>query len=97
LQSLMHDVLSPFVPQHRGRVQKKDGLYVQMEDLLTRFKSPSVMDCKIGTRTYLEEELANARNNNAPRKDMYEKMVGVDPEEPTNEGECHDQADLVKK
>lgn len=33
--------------------------------------------------TYLEEELLLARERPQPRKDMYEKMVAVDPEAPT--------------
>lgn len=33
--------------------------------------------------TYLEEELRIARERPQPRKDMYEKMVAVDPEAPT--------------
>lgn len=36
-------------------------------------------------RTYLEEELKKARKNPQPRKDMYEKMVAVDPKAPTPE------------
>ena len=43
------------------------------------------MDCKIGIRTYLEEELAKAREKPKLRKDMYEKMVAVDPNAPTEE------------
>lgn len=31
--------------------------YVEMEDLLQGFSDPCVMDCKMGLRTYLEEEL----------------------------------------
>lgn len=36
-------------------------------------------------RTYLEEELCIARERPQPRKDMYEKMVAVDPEAPTSQ------------
>lgn len=36
-------------------------------------------------RTYLEEELTKARERPRLRKDMYEKMVAVDPEAPTEE------------
>ena len=33
------------------------------------------MDCKIGVRTYLEEELAKAKEKPKLRKDMYEKVI----------------------
>lgn len=36
-------------------------------------------------RTYLEEELRKARESPQPRKDMYEKMIAVDPDAPTEE------------
>ena len=35
--------------------------YLQLQDLLGEFEKPSVMDCKIGVRTYLESELAKAK------------------------------------
>ena len=83
LKALMEDRLRSFVPEYRGRVEKEEDLYVQMQDLLIDFESPSIMDCKMGTRTYLEEELASARKKATPRNDMYAKMIDVDPEEPT--------------
>ena len=63
------------------------------------------MDCKIGVRTYLEEELEKAKEkpklryeiffrlpekypnilNLFCRKDMYDKMIAVDPDAPSKE------------
>lgn len=40
---------------------------------------------KIHFRTYLEEELKKARERPRLRKDMYEKMMAVDPGAPTEE------------
>ncbi|XP_041657555.1 inositol-trisphosphate 3-kinase C [Cheilinus undulatus] len=80
---LMKDSLRPFVPAYHGVVQRDEQDYNMMDNLLTHFNTPSIMDCKMGTRTYLEEELVIARERPQPRKDMYEKMVAVDPEAPT--------------
>ncbi|XP_014052364.1 inositol-trisphosphate 3-kinase C isoform X1 [Salmo salar] len=85
LQRLMEDSLRPFVPGYHGVVQRAEQDYNMMDDLLTHFNSPAIMDCKMGTRTYLEEELVKARERPQPRQDMYEKMVDVDPEAPTAE------------
>lgn len=35
--------------------------FLVLEDLLGEFHNPSVMDCKLGVRTYLEDELAKAK------------------------------------
>jgi hypothetical protein len=43
-------------------------VYLQLQDLLGDFTSPCVMDCKIGVRTYLEEELAKAKEKPKLRK-----------------------------
>ncbi|KAL2763197.1 inositol-trisphosphate 3-kinase C [Daubentonia madagascariensis] len=85
LEQLMRDPLRPFVPAYYGVVQRDGQTFNQMEDLLADFEGPSIMDCKMGSRTYLEEELVKARERPRPRKDMYEKMVAVDPGAPTPE------------
>ncbi|XP_051018611.1 inositol-trisphosphate 3-kinase C [Acomys russatus] len=83
LELLMGDPLRPFVPAYYGMVQQDGQAFNQMEDLLADFEGPSIMDCKMGSRTYLEEELVKARERPKPRTDMYEKMVAVDPGAPT--------------
>ncbi|XP_004459052.1 inositol-trisphosphate 3-kinase C [Dasypus novemcinctus] len=94
LEQLMRDPLRPFVPTYYGVVERDGQAFNQMEDLLADFEGPSVMDCKMGSRTYLEEELVKARERPRPRKDMYEKMVAVDPGAPTPEE--HDQGAVTK-
>ncbi|XP_016431838.1 inositol-trisphosphate 3-kinase A-like [Sinocyclocheilus rhinocerous] len=85
LEKLMNGNLRPFVPGYYGIVQQNNQDYNLMDDLLTDFDSPSIMDCKMGSRTYLEEELVKARERPRLRKDMYEKMVAVDPGAPSPE------------
>ncbi|XP_037326453.2 inositol-trisphosphate 3-kinase Cb [Pungitius pungitius] len=85
LQKLMKDTLRPYVPGYYGIVQRDEQDYNLMDDLLADFDSPSIMDCKMGSRTYLEEELMKARERPRLRKDMYEKMVAVDPGAPTEQ------------
>ncbi|XP_077089116.1 inositol-trisphosphate 3-kinase C [Siphateles boraxobius] len=80
---LMSDSLQPFVPGYYGVTQRDEQDYNLMDDLLADFDSPCIMDCKMGSRTYLEEELEKARECPQPRKDMYEKMIAVDPKAPT--------------
>lgn len=46
----MNDNLRPFVPGYYGIVQQNDQDYNLMDDLLTDFDSPSIMDCKMGSR-----------------------------------------------
>ncbi|XP_068106890.1 inositol-trisphosphate 3-kinase C [Hyperolius riggenbachi] len=94
LEWLNRDTLHPFVPSYFGVVEKEGETYNQMEDLLAEFDSPSIMDCKMGVRTYLEEELVKAREKPKLRKDMYEKMVAVDTNAPTQEE--HQQRAVLK-
>ncbi|XP_041949721.1 inositol-trisphosphate 3-kinase C isoform X1 [Alosa sapidissima] len=85
LQELMADTLRPYVPGYYGITQQDRQDYNTMDNLLAGFHSPCIMDCKMGSRTYLEEDLRRARESPQPRKDMYEKMVVVDPAAPTPE------------
>lgn len=84
-QKLVNDPLSQFVPKFKGKTISNGEEFLELEDLLAKFESPCVMDVKIGLRTYLEEELIKAREKPKLRKDMFEKMVQVDPEEPSEE------------
>ncbi|KAJ6611637.1 hypothetical protein lerEdw1_015205, partial [Lerista edwardsae] len=85
LAELMADVLRPFVPTYHGMVEVGGERYIQMDDLLRGLDTPSIMDCKMGTRTYLEDELCQAQQRQKPRQDLYQKMVKVDPLAPTAE------------
>ena len=69
-----NDTIFPFSPE-----------FIQLQDCLSSFNQPSIMDCKIGVCTYLEEELEKAKKNPKLRRDMYEKMIAVDPNAPTPE------------
>ncbi|CAM5121924.1 unnamed protein product [Eretmochelys imbricata] len=82
---LMKDSLRSCVPAFHGVVERDGEKYIQLDDLLTDFEGPCVMDCKMGIRTYLEEELTKAREKPKLRKDMYKKMIEVDPLAPTAE------------
>ncbi|KAJ7403156.1 Inositol-trisphosphate 3-kinase A [Pitangus sulphuratus] len=84
-ERLMKDPLRSCVPCFHGVVERDGESYIQLDDLLTDFEGPSVMDCKMGIRTYLEEELTKAREKPKLRKDMYKKMIEVDPLAPTAE------------
>ncbi|XP_063294912.1 inositol-trisphosphate 3-kinase B-like isoform X1 [Pelobates fuscus] len=85
LEALMQDALKPYVPTYHGQVEREGQKYIKMEDLLKGLEGPSIMDCKMGIRTYLEEELEKALLKPTPRKDMYNKMVSIDPSAPTSE------------
>ncbi|XP_021259356.1 inositol-trisphosphate 3-kinase A isoform X2 [Numida meleagris] len=84
-ERLMKDPLRSCVPCFHGVVERDGESYIQLDDLLTDFEGPCVMDCKMGIRTYLEEELTKAREKPKLRKDMYKKMIEVDPLAPTAE------------
>ena len=51
-----------------AQVDSSDESYLQLQDLLSDFNAPCVMDIKMGVRTYLEDELAKAREKPKLRK-----------------------------
>ncbi|KAI4803803.1 hypothetical protein KUCAC02_025451 [Chaenocephalus aceratus] len=93
-EKLRDDVLLPFVPSFHGVVEKDGESFLHMTDLLSNFDLPNVMDCKMGVRTYLEEELVRARERPKQREDLYSKMVEVDSEGPTPQE--HSQRGVTK-
>ncbi|XP_016098496.1 inositol-trisphosphate 3-kinase B-like [Sinocyclocheilus grahami] len=94
LQVLMSDALCQFVPHYFGHISQDGERYIRLEDLLSGLKNPVIMDCKMGVRTYQEEEISKARSNAIVRSDMYQKMVKIDPAAPT--AEEHAQRGVTK-
>ncbi|XP_016132940.1 inositol-trisphosphate 3-kinase B-like [Sinocyclocheilus grahami] len=94
LQALMSDALCQFVPHYFGHISQDGERYIRLEDLLSGLKNPVIMDCKMGVRTYQEEEIIKARSNASVRSDMYQKMVKVDSAAPT--AEEHAQKGVTK-
>nr|XP_014086270.1 inositol-trisphosphate 3-kinase homolog isoform X2 [Bactrocera oleae] len=71
------------VPQFYGAQAVNGENFIELQDLLTGFKDPCVMDIKMGCRTFLESEVTNK----TLRPDLYKKMVAVDLLAPTAEEE----------
>ncbi|XP_067336844.1 inositol-trisphosphate 3-kinase A isoform X2 [Channa argus] len=93
-EKLKGDALLSFVPDYHGVVEKDGESFIHMTDLLANFDLPNVMDCKMGVRTYLEEELVRARERPKPREDLYKKMVEVDSNGPN--AQEHSQRGVTK-
>jgi len=81
------DKLARFIPRFSGEVTvqhsdgpEEEGNFIKLSNLLSNcIGNASVMDCKLGTRSYLEEEVKSAK----PRADLYQKLVAIDPDLPT--------------
>ncbi|XP_050535263.1 inositol-trisphosphate 3-kinase homolog isoform X3 [Daktulosphaira vitifoliae] len=73
--------LQDIVPKYYREVEYNGQTFIEMQDLLYGFRDPNVMDIKMGTRTFLESEVQNT----TARKDLYLKMIAVDPEAPNSE------------
>ncbi|XP_076338839.1 inositol-trisphosphate 3-kinase homolog isoform X2 [Tachypleus tridentatus] len=80
-KKLMQDNMADVVPKFYRDVEYNGDDFIEIQDLLYDFTNPSVMDIKMGTRTFLEIEVQNTK----ARADLYQKMVRVDPHSPTAE------------
>lgn len=78
------------IPRYYRELEYGGERFIELQDLLHGFRDPHVMDVKMGTRTFLEDEVSNAR----ARPDLYEKMVRLDPKAPT---EAEHEARAVTK
>ncbi len=84
LEKLQSDKLAPFVPSiDKILYENSNEGYTEMQDLLYSFNNPSIMDIKIGTRTFLECNNETDEKEIKPRNDLYKKLIEVAPDEPT--------------
>ncbi|KAI7688261.1 Inositol-trisphosphate 3-kinase C [Sarcoptes scabiei] len=86
-EALMNEPIAEMMPKFYRNVQYKGDNFIELEDLLYNFKDASIMDIKMGTRTFLESEVINTK----ARNDLYEKMIRIDPTKLT-ESEHHAKA-----
>ncbi|KAL0272077.1 UNVERIFIED_CONTAM: hypothetical protein PYX00_005186 [Menopon gallinae] len=74
-------ILRDLVPRYFREVEYHGEKFIELQDLLHGFSDPSVMDVKMGTRTFLESEVQKT----TARQDLYQKMIAVDPNAPSEE------------
>ncbi|KAI4503604.1 hypothetical protein M0802_001007 [Mischocyttarus mexicanus] len=84
------DVFRDCIPRYYREVEYKGDTFIELQDLLFGFNDPHVMDIKMGTRTFLESEVSKTM----ARSDLYQKMIAVDPNAPTEQE--HEQRAVTK-
>jgi 1D-myo-inositol-triphosphate 3-kinase len=81
LKQLNESSLHAYVPDFLGGKEHDGKKWIGMEDLMCHFTNGCGMDIKMGTRTFKESEVKNQKL----RTDLYDKMVNLDPSEPTEQ------------
>jgi len=80
-KELMQDNLMRAVPRFFQTVEIDGEKYMELCCCLSDFKNPSIMDIKMGVRTFVESEASL----NKQRSDLYERMIDEDPNSTTEE------------
>lgn len=62
--------LQDIVPKYYREVEYNGQTFIELQDLLSGFRDPNVIDIKMGTRTFLESEVKNT----SARQDLYLKV-----------------------
>ncbi|KAI1725237.1 inositol polyphosphate kinase domain-containing protein [Ditylenchus destructor] len=82
---IMQDpALRGLTPKFFKEIMHNNESFIEIQDLLSQFPNTSarsIMDIKMGQRTFLMSEVSNKTK----RTDLYKKMVDIDPNEPTEE------------
>jgi len=80
-KELMQDNLMRAVPRFFQTVEIEGEKYMELCCCLSDFRNPSIMDIKMGVRTFVESEASLKKQ----RSDLYERMVTEDPTSTTEE------------
>lgn len=75
------------IPRFFGALKDGGQALIELENLMQYFKSPNIMDIKLGCRTFEEEEVQSTKL----REDLYDKMLKLYPD-CCNEKEKRDKA-----
>jgi len=77
-EELQYSPIKAFIPALYGANDHRAcdrHVLLHLEDLTSGYSRPAIMDVKLGTRTFLEKEVAASK----PRADLAEKMLKLDP------------------
>jgi len=77
------DPIKSFI-SHYGGIVEADGAsaaetskrFMRIGNLLKGMDNPTIMDCKLGCRSFSEKEVTDAK----PRADLYEKLLKLNPD-----------------